>query len=807
MIQNPLKQISSVLKSLKADDTRQKEYFLMLEKTCNVNKAIFIDRNVEKWQAVQKQIEVPVWAVDDDKLVTASNITEQNIVGRYRIDNTNSDGIFELWFDIDANKDLRSKDDVKNSWKTLEKAGNRLIGALNAFGVGNEFIQIKPSGRGLQFSVFCSGFRDEKQYNQAMLCIQKLSGLSMNIKQSESKGVVFGFDSPAIGSSRRKIRDIGGQNDKLAGMVHYVSTISTFDGKSYPFVTKAKDVIYPSEIKIFKIDKDFINKIHEMETFSDVKDFVQTEGTVEYQRDGDIQKFYQVCPLLAKIEKDAKSGIHITNPQRIFLSQTFTFFGEAGEQEVHRILSLDPDYSETYTQNQLDNVKKNNRKPITCAWAKERNLCPECKGLKCKSPVSMVWKPPQLEELKESISRHVKLVAENTDVIDFLLATGLEREYWPEGDALWVYLVASSGSGKTELMRLMNSWKRTYTVDELTKASMISGFKPEEGTFGILKHFDGKSVYVKDMSQILTANKDERNAVFGTLRNVYDGYVEKGFGNTKEKIRIESKFGLFIGMTPIIDAYYTLSNQLGERFIKVRFTCEEDVVLSDIFDQQNDEYIAERKRLQRKVNEFLSSVQIRQYDPPVEFKNLLIGLVKFTASMRTAVYVQTEGESISFRGEREMPSRVLNQSKKLWTLLACVRGKDKVGKEEIDFVAKALLQTPPLYRIQAFYHLLKSEKTTVQSLADAMRLYHTKAEQILQELYYLRIVVQNDDDSYSLLPEFRSYGEAYEKLGWYKWLHTAYSELIQMKKVIPEKRRERGIDQDWLKGKDDVTAE
>jgi len=281
----------------------------------------------------------------------ANQVAEFNIVGRYRVDSSNSDSVYEMWFEIDCNKDLRSKEDVKSEWNSLSKAGKKLLSALNTFGIGDEYILIKSSGRGLHFSVFTDGFRDDKQYANAMLYIQKQSGLSLNVKQSESKGAVWGFDSPAIASSRRKIRELGGQNDKLSGITHYVSLLSNLDCKSYPFVTKAKEVVYPSEIKIFQVTKDFINKMHEFETAADTKETIDS-GTVVYQRDGEIAKLYG-CPLIAKIAKDAEAKVHITNPQRIFLSQTFTFFGEAGEHEVHRILAFDDDYSEGYTQNQL----------------------------------------------------------------------------------------------------------------------------------------------------------------------------------------------------------------------------------------------------------------------------------------------------------------------------------------------------------------------------------------------------------------------------------------------------------------------
>lgn len=801
-IEASLGKIKNILAMTKSDsnDWRQKDFYRMLEQICKVNKPIFINRNLEKWQEVKKQTGKEIWAIMDNEMVTAANITEQNIIGRYRIDSSNSDGIYELWFDIDCNKNFITDGEIKKQWKYLSKAGNKLMKALVAFGIPPEYIYMKTSGRGLQFSIFTKGFRDDKQYETALQAIQALSGLPVNIKQSPTKGTIWGFDSPAIGSSRRKIRGFGGQNDKLAGMIHYCSMITSLDQKSYPFIKRAKDVVYPQEVKIFLINKDFINKLHEIETFAETADTIQDSGDVVYDRAGELEKLYE-CPLICKLEEKAKKQHHLTNPERVFLSQIFVFFGKAGEQKLHKIIEPCSDYAEDYTQKQIENVKRCNRKPITCEWAKNFNLCPECKGIEKKTPVALAWKPPKLDELREEILKHVKVRDIDKYVVDFILSTGLERNFNPEGDALWVFIIAVSGSGKTELMRLMNQWKRTYTIDELTKASFISGFKPDEGKFGVLGEFDKRSVYVKDMSQILTSNKDERNAVFGTLRNVYDGYVEKGFGTAKGKIRIDSKFGLFIGMTPIIDAYYSLSNQLGERFLKTRFECDETYVLESIFDQESNAYIEERKRLQRKVNEFLSSLMPHEYEPPTEYKKLILGLMDYTATMRTALFVHTEGDSISFRGSRELPSRTLNQAKKMWNMLASVRQKEKVGKEEIDFVAKSLLQTPPLYRTQTFYHLLKNPNASIHSLAVALNLDDYKAQLLVSEMIYLCIAYEQDG-AYSLTPKFQRYGEEYERQGWFQWLTFASSGFEEFRKTVPTKRREHSLDSDWLKDSD-----
>ncbi len=799
-MKNPLFNLKNKLQSAKTEDIRQKAYLQQLETVCKVNKPIFINRNVVKWQEVEKQTNTKIWAINDENLVTASNVTESNIVGRYRIDNNNSDGIFEGWFELDANRDIHDEATMKNEWKFLSKCAKKLLAALQSFGIEREYVLIKSSGRGLHFSVFTSGFRDVAQYTHALQAIMQASGLPMAIKQSDAKGITFGFDSVAVTSSKRKVRELGGQNDKLQGVVHYVSLVDNLDEKTYPFVKKAVDVIYPQSIPIFQITKDFVNRLHEFDALTTTKDNTQAEGTVVYDRAGELGKLYE-CPLIAKLWKDAETNHHLTNEQRVFASQIYVFFGDAGEKALHQLIGYCSDYSESYTQKQIENVKRNRRKPITCDWARKNNLCPECNGLSFKSPVNLAWKAPKLEVLREEIREHVKLREQDKQVIDFMLATGLERLFNPEGDAIWAYLIAVSGSGKTELMRLMNDWKYTYTIDEFTKASFVSGYKADEESHSNLDEYNNKVVYVKDMSQMLTTNKDARNEIFGALRNIYDGYMEKMFGTKKGKVSIPSKFGLFIGMTPVIDAYYTLSNQLGERFVKIRFACEEKNVLESVYTSNGAAYILERKRLQRRVNEFLETIKVKDYESPPEFKDLVLRLMDWTATMRTALFVESEGGSPSFRGSRELPSRLLNQAKKMWQVLACVRGKDMVTMDEISFVGTCMIQTPPIYRTQAYCYLLKHDDISVNELAKAMHVDNRRANMIMQELYFMQIVESSETtySTYTLTDKFKAYGKEFQALGWFNWLDDAWKEFLKFKEKLPKKRIEQDLDSNWIK--------
>ena len=73
-----------------------------------------------------------------------------------------------------------------------------------------------------------------------------------------------------------------------------------------------------------------------------------------------------------------------------------------------------------------------------------------------KTPATLAWKPPTLQTLRFEIAKHIKLLTTDNitdyDIIDIVLAMAVERKRSPDMDPLWLFLVAPSGGGKTELL-------------------------------------------------------------------------------------------------------------------------------------------------------------------------------------------------------------------------------------------------------------------------------------------------------------------------------------------------------------------
>jgi hypothetical protein len=155
------------------------------------------------------------------------------------------------------------------------------------------------------------------------------------------------------------------------------------------------------------------------------------------------------------------------------------------------------------------------------------------------------------------------------EYLDIVFATILANRI--QGDPVWIFVVGSPGSCKTEVLRTLES-DETYHVSKLRAASLISGYVDRRSKadvdHSLLPKINNKVLIVKDFSTVLSMRSEEREEIFSILRDAYDGYASVPFG-TGEK-SYTSKFGMIAAMTPAIEIYRELSASLGERFLYVR---------------------------------------------------------------------------------------------------------------------------------------------------------------------------------------------------------------------------------------------
>lgn len=294
------------------------------------------------------------------------------------------------------------------------------------------------------------------------------------------------------------------------------------------------------------------------------------------------------------------------------------------------------------------------------------------------------------------------LFLKNTDGIQIMLATVMANAI--EGDPIWMFLVAPPGSAKTEIIQSLAQCEKVYAISSLTPHALISGASWVGGSDpSIIPKLKDKVLGIKDFTTIMELRENERDEIFGILRDSYDGHCTKVFGNGIKR-SYESKFGIIAGVTPVIYQLDSQSQSLGERFLKfsietnLKHSAEDEIIdraISNINREKGMRItIAELvcRFVEWKYFEYSHKKGLPKISP--EMKKNIISLAKFGSRMRgTVARDRYRSEMIDSRPSSEIGSRLGKQLAKLAQALAFVNDRKEVNEEDYRLVKKCMLDT------------------------------------------------------------------------------------------------------------------
>jgi hypothetical protein len=166
--------------------------------------------------------------------------------------------------------------------------------------------------------------------------------------------------------------------------------------------------------------------------------------------------------------------------------------------------------------------------------------------------------------------------------IEMAIITMIAASY--KMDPIWTFLVAPPSSGKTAIL---NSLKylalpnddRALTVSHITTHSLISGMETKRGDPSVFAQLDGTptALVIKDFTGVLSMRPQDKEEIYGIMRDSYDGYTSKSFGNGIKREYNKLNFHCIAGVT---DAIYDESanfQAMGERFCKLSISRGNDV--------------------------------------------------------------------------------------------------------------------------------------------------------------------------------------------------------------------------------------
>ena len=355
-------------------------------------------------------------------------------------------------------------------------------------------------------------------------------------------------------------------------------------------------------------------------------------------------------------------------------------------------------------------------------------------------------------ELRQALDPYLHM--DDPWVIDVALATIVANAM--PGDPLWMLFVNPSSTGKTEYVQLFDQVVWCEWLAEITDNTLLSGLQStsEERSqskssttnthYSLLHRWtdpklrQGKPpvrvMLIQDLTGMITQDRRKRDAIFGQLRQTYDGRLVKSTGMGDDLVW-KGYLGCLGAVTPVIDTVVELNTTLGERFILYRpmrrdSTAEAEKQLSRKASSRWREQMARKTAtIVEQCVAKTSGIHIRK-----RWQQRVVALAQFVAYGRTMVSRDGYTKDVKYFPEPEGPGRLTGQLSKLLRGLCVVRGRRSPSEVELQILAKVARDSLPALRLKVLEAIWKADWTACTAIPK------TTFRHIVEDLQMLGIV-------------------------------------------------------------------
>ncbi|MGY1660766.1 hypothetical protein ACI78Q_06015 [Geodermatophilus sp. SYSU D00705] len=318
-----------------------------------------------------------------------------------------------------------------------------------------------------------------------------------------------------------------------------------------------------------------------------------------------------------------------------------------------------------------------------------------------------------------------------------------------DGDPVWLLVVSGPGNAKTETVAALAGIGAHVTSTITSEGALLSATSKKErgtdATGGLLRKIgDHGLLVIKDVTSILSMNRDSRAAVLAALREVYDGRWERNVGTDGGRtLTWTGRLSLIGAVTTAWDAAHAVISAMGDRFALVRM----DSGASSgrlAAGRQALRNVGREEQMRPELAEAAGGV-LAQLQPAAarlteDDEDQLLALADLVTLARTAVDRDSRGEIIDAHAP-EMPTRFAKM------LGQIVRGGLALGLHHQQALALARRvagdSMPPL-RLAILADLLVYPMARVTDVHKRLQKPRSTVDRALQELHLLGLVEQHE---------------------------------------------------------------
>jgi len=302
-----------------------------------------------------------------------------------------------------------------------------------------------------------------------------------------------------------------------------------------------------------------------------------------------------------------------------------------------------------------------------------------------------------------------RLNLRDPNYLEIIFATALAHRI--HGDPPWLFWVAQSGGGKTEVLRTFRDVPDTKYVESLTPKTLVSHFGSGikgggNRDYSLLPKLKDKCLIIKDFTNILSMKFETRELIFSQLRSVFDGEYDTATGLGEKSY--QAKFGIIAGVTPAIEKRRSFRGALGERFLMLKmFADNQDARERKVRDAIRNAIAKPKLRIELKklTTEMMASVPLQHKDMEFKFNvsrdqhEWFARMSELLARMRGSVTRNGYKHEIIEEPDIELGTRIADQIMHLYVALRllvdpddALRATARVVKDSVPSVRAGIAE-------------------------------------------------------------------------------------------------------------------
>ena len=332
------------------------------------------------------------------------------------------------------------------------------------------------------------------------------------------------------------------------------------------------------------------------------------------------------------------------------------------------------------------------------------------------------------------------------DAIDAVAAAAASERL--TGDPLWLLIISGPGAAKTETVQALAGAGAYVTSTIASEGALLSATskksRAKNATGGLLCKIGAHGLLViKDVTSILSSDRNIRGTVLAAIREIYDGRWERNVGTDGGQTLTWTGRIVIVGaVTTAWDSAHAVVAAMGDRFVSLRINSSLGRVQSGTRAMRNTGVeTAMREELAAAVGGLIahaSTVEAQLSDSENEQLLKAADIVTFA---RTAVERDYRGD-VAYGHAPEMPTRFAKQ------LTQMVRGGVAIGmtrEEAMKLAIRCARDSIPPLRLEILLDIAMNPGSDVTGVRKRItKPWHTTKRE-LDALHMLALLVCEEE--------------------------------------------------------------